>query len=139
MAQGRALMPFARTPSPRARLMYSDLGMVDLGRPRNSRIMSRGSATRPTPANTMNSSHPAPPTLQIYLMVHGSLCGFVVVGRPEKQRCWSHAQTRACTSSTRTDIGAQRNHVDWEGGPDLPLLCRDAPTDAVTLSTRLSP
>ncbi|KAA6421447.1 MAG: hypothetical protein FRX49_08724 [Trebouxia sp. A1-2] len=30
-----------------------------LGRPRNSRIMSRGRATRPAPQNTINSSHPA--------------------------------------------------------------------------------
>ena len=52
-------MPLARTPKPRARFTYSDLGMVALGRPQNSLIMSRGRATSPTPANTMNSTQPA--------------------------------------------------------------------------------
>lgn len=52
-------MRLALFPRALARVMYSDLVMVDLGRPKNSLIMSKGSATSPAPQKTMNSSHPA--------------------------------------------------------------------------------
>ena len=55
---GSTMIPLALLPRALARVMYSDLVMQALGRPRNSRIMSRGRATRPAPQNTMNSSHP---------------------------------------------------------------------------------
>lgn len=56
------MMPLALLPKALARVMYSDLGMVTLGRPRNSLIMSKGNATSPAPQKIMNSSHPAAET-----------------------------------------------------------------------------
>ncbi len=53
------MMFLARWPSPLALARYSVLEMVERGLPRNSRMRSRGRATRPMPANIMNSSHPA--------------------------------------------------------------------------------
>ena len=41
-----------------ARVTYSDLGMVDRGRPTKARIRLIGSDTKPTPAKTMNKTHP---------------------------------------------------------------------------------
>lgn len=52
------MMPLALLPRALARVMYSDLGIVTLGRPRNSLIMSKGNATSPAPQKIMNSSHP---------------------------------------------------------------------------------
>mmetsp|Transcript_6763 Transcript_6763/g.16844 ORF Transcript_6763/g.16844 Transcript_6763/m.16844 type:complete len:230 (+) Transcript_6763:1202-1891(+) len=42
----------------RARRMYSDLVMTDVGRPLHCWIQSMGAASTPTPANTRNSSQP---------------------------------------------------------------------------------
>lgn len=63
------LMALARMPSPLARLMNSEWVMVALGRPMKAMSRSRGSATSPTPANTMKSSHPADTTVSTTLMV----------------------------------------------------------------------
>ena len=49
----------ARWPSPLALARYSVFEMVERGLPRNSRMRSMGRATRPIPANIINSSHPA--------------------------------------------------------------------------------
>ena len=54
------MIPLALFPKALARVMYSDLVIVDLGLPRNSRMLSKGSATSPAPQNTMNNSQPAP-------------------------------------------------------------------------------
>ena len=43
--------------------------MVALGRPMKSLIRSRGNATKPTPANTMNSSQPMRPHIYLYITV----------------------------------------------------------------------
>lgn len=67
------MMPLALLPRALARVMYSDLGMVDLGRPRNSLIMSNGNATSPAPQKIMNNSHPA---------AAGSLCFCNVQNHP---------------------------------------------------------
>ena len=56
---GTTLIFFARMPRSLARLIYSDRVIVALGLPKNSLIQSIGSATNPTPANTMKSNHPA--------------------------------------------------------------------------------
>ena len=61
------MMPLALLPKALALVMYSDLEMVALGRPKNSRIMSMGSATSPAPQNTMNNSQPVITPTQLVL------------------------------------------------------------------------